>query len=99
MLVLTRERLCLMDEVMAAKWFSRTPIQDPAQEAVVIEGAVAKGGERGVAGSFTRGLFEAEVAAAKEVEPGRGAEWLYLGAPPSGHRPGPVGLTGWSAPT
>jgi chorismate mutase-like protein len=81
-LVLTRDRLDLMEEVMAAKWFSRSPIQDPAQEATVTEAAIAKARALGVAASGTRGLFEAEIAAAKEVELGWGAHWLFFGAPP-----------------
>ncbi|HEY1853846.1 MAG TPA: hypothetical protein VGG40_04600 [Solirubrobacterales bacterium] len=81
-LELTDARLELMDEVMASKWFSRTPIQDPAQEAAVKEAAVAKAQALGVAAGGTRSLFAAEIAAAKEVELGWGARWLYYGAPP-----------------
>jgi chorismate mutase-like protein len=78
----TNERLQLMDEVMASKWFSRTPIEDPAQEAAVKSAAVARAGTLGVAAAGTRSLFAAEIAAAKEVELGWGSHWLYYGAPP-----------------
>jgi chorismate mutase-like protein len=81
-LALTDARLELMDEVMASKWFSRAPIEDPAQEAAVTEAAVAKAGELGVAPAGVRSLFGAEIEAAKEVQLGWGSHWLYLGAPP-----------------
>jgi chorismate mutase-like protein len=80
-LVLTRERLGLMKEVMASKWFSRGAIQDLGQEEAVKEAAVAQGLEVGVAAGATRNLFGAEIAAAKEVQLGWGSHWLYFGAP------------------
>jgi chorismate mutase len=80
-LVLSRERLGLMKEVMASKWLSRAPIQDLAQEEAVKEAAVAKGLELGVAAGPTRELFAAEIGAAKEVQLGWGSHWLYHGAP------------------
>jgi chorismate mutase-like protein len=81
-LVLTDQRLELMDEVMASKWFSHSPIQDPAQETTVKEAAVAKAQALGVAAGGTRSLFAAEIVAAKEVQLGWGSHWLYYGAPP-----------------
>jgi chorismate mutase len=78
---LTKNRLELMDEVMASKWLSRAPIQDPAQEATVTETAVAEAEALGVGPELTRGLFAAEIAAAKEVQLGWGSHWLYFGAP------------------
>jgi chorismate mutase len=80
-LVLSRERLGLMKEVMASKWLSRAPIQDLAQEEAVKESAIAQGLELGVAAGATRGLFTAEIAAAKEVQLGWGSHWLFDGAP------------------
>jgi chorismate mutase len=80
-LVLSKERLGLMKEVMASKWLSRAPIQDLAQEESVKETAVAKGLELGVAAGATRALFTAEIAAAKEVQLGWGSHWLFYGAP------------------
>jgi chorismate mutase len=80
-LTLTKNRLELMDEVMASKWLSRAPIQDPAQEATVTETAVAEAEALGVGPELTRGLFAAEIAAAKEVQLGWGSHWLYFGAP------------------
>jgi chorismate mutase-like protein len=80
-LTLTKERLDLMREVMASKWFSRAPIQDPAQEETVKTAAVAQGLELGVAAGSTRSLFAAEIAAAKEVQRGWGSHWLFYGAP------------------
>jgi chorismate mutase len=80
-LVLSKERLGLMKEVMASKWVSRAPIQDLAQEESVKEAAVGEGLELGVAAGATRELFGAEIAAAKEVQLGWGSHWLYFGAP------------------
>jgi chorismate mutase len=80
-LVLSKERLGLMKEVMASKWLSRAPIQDLAQEESVKESAVAKGLELGVAAGATRSLFAAEIGAAKEVQLGWGSHWLFYGAP------------------
>lgn len=78
---LTGQRLGLMKEVMASKWLSRAPIQDLGQEEAVKEAAVARGLELGVAAGSTRGLFTAEIAAAKEVQLGWGSHWLFYGAP------------------
>lgn len=80
-LVLTKERLDLMKEVMASKWLSRGPIQDLSQEETVTAAAVTQGLELGVAAGSTRHLFAAEIAAAKEVQLGWGSHWLYFGAP------------------
>lgn len=81
-LALSDARLELMDEVMASKWFGRTPIEDPAQEAAVVEAAVMKARALGVAAGGTAELFAAEIEAAKEVQLGWGSHWLYYGAPP-----------------
>jgi chorismate mutase-like protein len=80
-LVLSKERLGLMKEVMASKWLSRAPIEDLVQEEAVKNSAVAKGLELGVAAGATRKLFTAEIAAAKEVQLGWGSHWLFYGAP------------------
>jgi chorismate mutase len=80
-MTLTQQRLELMDEVMASKWLSRAPIQDPAQEATVTETAVAEAEPLGVPAELTRSVFAAEIAAAKEVQLGWGSHWLYYGAP------------------
>jgi chorismate mutase len=80
-LTLTEQRLELMEQVMASKWLSRSPIQDPAQEATVTETAVAEAEALGVSAKLTRKLFAVEIAAAKEVQLGWGAQWLYFGAP------------------
>jgi chorismate mutase len=80
-LTLTKSRLGLMDQVMASKWLSRAPIQDPVQEATVTETAVAEAEPLGVSAELTRSVFAAEIAAAKEVQLGWGSHWLYYGAP------------------
>jgi chorismate mutase len=81
-LALTEARLELMEGVMASKWLSRAPIQDLTQEATVKEAAVAQAATLGVAAGGTRKLFDAEIAAAKEVQLGWGSQWLFYGAPP-----------------
>lgn len=80
-LALSNARLELMDEVMASKWFSHSPIEDPVQETSVKDSAAAKAQALGVAAAGTRAVFAAEIEAAKEVELGWGSHWLYYGAP------------------
>jgi len=78
---LTDERLALMKQVMESKWLSRTPIQDPAQEQRVVQGALVISGELGLADTGVRRVFAQEILAAKEVQLGWGARWLLDGFP------------------
>lgn len=80
-LALSNARLELMDEVMASKWFSRSPIEDPVQETSVKDTAAAEAAALGVAAAGTRAVFAAQIEAAKEVQLGWGSHWLYYGAP------------------
>ncbi|MBV8989539.1 MAG: hypothetical protein JO372_13355 [Solirubrobacterales bacterium] len=78
---LTDERLSLMKQVMASKWLSRSPIQDRAQERVVVAGALALSRRRGLADAGVRRFFEQQILAAKEVQLGWGKQWLWYGFP------------------
>lgn len=78
---LTGERLALMKQVMASKWVSRSPIQDRAQERVVMAGALALSRRRGLADAGVRRVFGQEILAAKEVQLGWGQQWLWYGFP------------------
>ena len=78
---LTDERLSLMKQVIASKWLSRSPIQDRAQEQVVVAGALSLSRRRGLADAGVRRFFEQQIAAAKEVQLGWGEQWLWYGFP------------------
>ncbi|MFZ0384904.1 MAG: gamma subclass chorismate mutase AroQ [Solirubrobacteraceae bacterium] len=78
---LTDERLALMKQVMESKWLSRTPIQDPAQEERVVQGALVISRELGLADTGVRRVFAQEILAAKDVQLGWGTRWLFYGFP------------------
>lgn len=78
---LTDQRLSLMDEVMVTKWLNRSPIEDTAQERVVIDGALALTRPRGLGDAGVRRFFTLQITAAKEVQLGWGEQWLMHGFP------------------
>lgn len=78
---LTDQRLALMKQVMASKWMSRSPIQDRAQERVVMAGALALSRRRGLVDAGVRRVFGQEILAAKDVQLGWGEQWLWYGFP------------------
>src|SRR5262245_22821494 len=78
---LSAERLSLMRGVMATKWVSRSPVEAPAQEATVLDGARSAAREQGVSPVSVQRVFEQEIGLAKAVEMGWGSEWLLLGFP------------------
>jgi len=80
-LALSDERLSLMRDVMASKWQSRAPVEDRAQEQVVVSGARAAARERGLAEAGVAAVFEAEISTAKIVQLGWGRQWLLHGFP------------------
>jgi chorismate mutase len=78
---LSAERLSYMRGVMATKWVNRSPVEVPAQEAAVINGARDLAVKQGLnAGTVTK-VFEQEISLAKDVELGWGTEWLMHGFP------------------
>ncbi|UGS34471.1 hypothetical protein DSM104329_00849 [Capillimicrobium parvum] len=80
-LQLSQQRLSFMRTVMAAKWASRAPIEDLAQEASVLDAARAAGTERGLGPETVAGVFAQEISAAKVVQLGWGSQWLLHGYP------------------
>jgi chorismate mutase-like protein len=80
-LQLSQQRLSYMRTVMAAKWFSRSPVEDTAQEATVLDTARAAGAERGLRPESVAGVFAHEISAAQVVQLGWGREWLLHGFP------------------
>lgn len=65
------ERLALMPYVAEAKRAAGRPVRDPAQEARVLDAAVAAAGAEGAAGvseSCVRGLFSAQIEAASALQ-------------------------------
>lgn len=80
-LALTQQRLSYMETVAAAKWASRSPIQDSAQEASVLAGARELATARELDADAVANLFQAQITAAKEVQLGWGEQWLLYGYP------------------
>lgn len=78
---LTQQRLSFMEAVAAAKWLSRAPIQDSAQEAAVLQSARDAATARGLQPDSVANLFATEIRAAKVVQLGWGERWLLLGYP------------------
>jgi chorismate mutase len=78
---LTDQRLSLMDQVMVTKWLNRSPIEDRAQEQVVLDGALALTRPRRLGDVGVRRFFTVQITAAKEVQLGWGEEWLMHGFP------------------
>ncbi len=66
---------------MASKWQSRAPVEDRAQERVVVGGARAAARERGLGEAGVAAVFEAEISTAKIVQLGWGRQWLLHGFP------------------
>jgi chorismate mutase-like protein len=80
-LSLSGERLSLMRSVMASKWQSRAPVEDRAQEQVVVGAARAAARERRLGEAGVAAVFEAEISTAKIVQLGWGRQWLLHGFP------------------
>ena len=80
-LALTATRLGYMRGVMATKWVSRSPVQDTAQEAKVLDGARDQARRHGLAPGGVAAVFRQEIALAKVVQLGWGNRWLLLGFP------------------
>jgi chorismate mutase len=80
-LALTQQRLSFMETVAAAKWLTRTPIQDPAQEASVLQSARDAAVASGLQPDSVAALFSAEIGAAKVIQLGWGEQWLLHGFP------------------
>lgn len=80
-LALTQQRLSYMETVAAAKWATRTPIQDTAQEASVLASARELATARALEADSVANLFTAQITAAKEVQLGWGEQWLLHGYP------------------
>ena len=80
-LALTQQRLSFMETVAAAKWATRSPIQDAAQEATVLASARDLATARELNPASVANLFQAQITAAKEIQLGWGEQWLLLGYP------------------
>jgi chorismate mutase-like protein len=80
-LALTQQRLSYMETVVAAKWATRSPIQDSAQEARVLASARDLAAARELNPASVANLFDAQITAAKEIQLGWGEEWLLHGYP------------------
>jgi chorismate mutase len=79
-------RLALAREVALAKWDTRSPVEDPAREAAVINAAVKDGELRGLDPTSVSHFFRAQIEANKIVQYSLLAQWYRAGTAPA-HRP------------
>ena len=86
-LALTQQRLSFMETVVAAKWATRSPIEDAEQEARVLASARELATARELNPTSVANLFQAQISAAKDIQLGWGEEWLLHGYPAD--RPAP----------
>ena len=75
------ERLALMKPVAAWKRDQGVAVEDRAREAIVLESATERAGKAGLVVETARPFFEAQIAAAKEIQRCWIARW-DAGAPP-----------------
>ncbi len=79
-------RLVLAREVALAKWDTRSPVEDPAREAAVINAAVKDGELRGLDPTWVSHFFRAQIEANKVVQYSLLSRWHRAGTAPA-HRP------------
>lgn len=79
-------RLVLAREVALAKWDTRSPVEDPAREAAVINAAVKDAELRGLDPAWVSHFFTAQMEANKVIQCSLLAHWHRAGAAPV-HRP------------
>src|SRR5215469_5010711 len=79
-------RLVLAREVALAKWDTRSPVEDPAREAEVINAAVKDAVSRGLNPTWASRFFRAQIEANKIVQYYLLAQWYRAGTAPA-HRP------------
>jgi chorismate mutase len=79
-------RLVLAREVALAKWDTRSPVEDPAREAAVINAAVKDGELRGLDPTWASHFFRAQIEANKVVQYSLLSRWYRAGTAPA-HRP------------
>lgn len=79
-------RLALAREVALAKWDTRSPVEDPAREAEVINAAVKDSELRGLDPTWASHFFRAQIEANKVVQYSLLAQWYRAGTAPA-HRP------------
>ena len=84
---LAAQRIMTADTVAAAKWGTSRPIDDPAREKVVLDGALAQAAKRGVNPLVARRVFEGQIAASKVVQHALYAQWTASPALRPTHRP------------
>ncbi|MEM7226561.1 MAG: gamma subclass chorismate mutase AroQ [Pseudomonadota bacterium] len=73
------ERLALMEPVARYKWNAGRPIEDLAREQVVLDKVVESAGAAGVDVDFARSFFQAQIAAAKEIQQRNFDRWAANG--------------------
>ena len=80
---LISQRLNYMKDVAAYKWVNGLPIEDLQREDVVLRGAVLAGLQRGITTESSRVFFQAQIAAAKEIQNYWFQAWEAGNEPPS----------------
>nr|WP_202446894.1 gamma subclass chorismate mutase AroQ [Streptomyces sp. SID5468] len=72
---LAARRVLVSDQVAAAKWGTSAPIDDPARERQVLDGAAAEAVRLGADPAVTRRIFRDQIEASKVVQRGLYRRW------------------------
>ncbi len=89
---LSAQRLLVADEVAAAKWGTGSPIDDPAREQRVLDGAAAEARRLGTDPAQAVRFFRDQIEAAKVVERTLFARWNADPSQAPAIRPGLPGI-------
>ncbi|MFI8105915.1 chorismate mutase [Streptomyces sp. NPDC086023] len=87
LVTLASERMTTADTVAAAKWGTSRPIDDPAREKAVIDGATAQGVKLGIPSDTVRRIIQDQIEANKTVQRALYATWRADPAKRPTHRP------------
>jgi chorismate mutase len=68
LLELMHQRLLIMHDVARWKWNARAPIADPAREQAILEAIVVRSRNHTIDPALARAFFQAQFAAAKQVQ-------------------------------
>lgn len=84
---LAGERVMTADTVAAAKWGTTQPIDDPAREKTVLDGAASQAAKLGIDQATVQRIFKDQMAANKDVQRELYAQWQAQPAEQPTHRP------------
>lgn len=84
---LAAERVMTADTVAAAKWGTAQPIDDPSREKTVLDRVAAQAVQLGIDRATVQRIFKDQIAANKDVQHARYAQWQEHPAEQPTHRP------------